>query len=83
MNVILSFLSIAWGLLIMIFFFIKLKDRDFQAYKAKQDVDEGFTYLVVANWILRKTPILAIKGVVVAVGLIFIVGGLVSLITNR
>lgn len=83
MNIVFSVLSIMWGLFILIIFFSKLKDQDFKAYKAKQDVDEGLPYLVAANWILRKTPTIFIKGIVIAMGLVFIVGGLAGLVANH
>ncbi|TCP29919.1 hypothetical protein EV207_10713 [Scopulibacillus darangshiensis] len=77
MTAVFSVLSIVWGLIILIIFSPKLKNKDLKEYKEKGgDVDDGFPLLVISNWILRKTPIVFIKGVVLTIGLVFIGIGL-------
>ncbi|HET7579517.1 MAG TPA: hypothetical protein VFK33_09560 [Bacillales bacterium] len=78
MNITFGVLSILWGFLILVIFFFKLKDRDFQSFRERNEqVDEGFPLLTFMHWVLRQVPVGLIKGVVLAVGLVFIVGGFV------
>ncbi|MFC7392734.1 hypothetical protein [Scopulibacillus cellulosilyticus] len=84
MNAVINTLSIVWGLIILIIFFLKLKNKDFKEYKEKSEgVDEGFPLLVISNWVLRKTPIVFIKGVVLTFGLIFLLIGLAGFLADK
>ncbi|MFD2042877.1 hypothetical protein ACFSTA_00980 [Ornithinibacillus salinisoli] len=78
MNILLGVLSILWGITTLIFFFFKLKEKDFSDFKVRNELgDEGFPLLVIWNWILRKLPIAFIRSTVIVTGLIFIIGGIV------
>lgn len=88
MGTFLGALSIIWGILIVIAFYRKLNNYDFRAYreKSRQFTDKEMPLiplLAIADWLFRKTPVVIIKGAVLAVGFIFIVGGFVGIITTK
>lgn len=76
MNAVFGVLSILWGFAIFIFFFFKLKEKDFKEFKDRnKHGDGGFPLLVMLNWILRKLPLELIRGIVLTAGAVFIIMG--------